>query len=151
MINSKQILLVDNEPDTISSRRNWLIEDGYDVEMVTTLSGAWQYITDFAEEHDGKLPLVLLDIMMPTIGDADFFSEHEKHKFKLSAPTAGLAFAEKLQGKYSKIKILWHSVRHESEPVVAERIKKLKYKIVQKDLQNRTQFLQEVKEGFYFE
>ncbi len=148
MSDSVDILLVDNEQDSVDTRLKWLDEAGYSAIPITTLSGAWACIEDYKQEHNGKLPLVLLDIMMPTIGDLDWLSDYEEEKLKITAPTAGLVFAEKLQETYSDIKIAWHSVRHSDEVAVAEKIKKLGFGLVQKDLQNKTEFLNEIKEVF---
>ena len=148
MSDSVDILLVDNEQDSVDTRLKWLDEAGYTATPITTLSGAWACIEDYKDENNGKLPLVLLDIMMPTIGDLDWLSDYEKEKLKITAPTAGLVFAEKLKETYSDIKIAWHSVRHSDEIAVAEKIKKLGFGLVQKDLQNQTEFLKEIKEVF---
>lgn len=148
MSDSVDILLVDNEQDSVDTRLKWLDEAGYTATPITTLSGAWACIEDYKDENNGKLPLVLLDIMMPTIGDLDWLSDYEEEKLKITAPTAGLVFAEKLQETYSDIKIAWHSVRHSDEVAVAEKIKKLGFGLVQKDLQNKTEFLNEIKEVF---
>lgn len=148
MSDSVDILLVDNEQDSVDTRLKWLDEAGYTATPITTLSGAWTCIEDYKDENNGKLPLVLLDIMMPTIGDLDWLSDYEEEKLKITAPTAGLVFAEKLQETYSDIKIAWHSVRHSDEVAVAEKIKKLGFGLVQKDLQNKTEFLNEIKEVF---
>lgn len=148
MSDSVDILLVDNEQDSVDTRLKWLDEAGYTATPITTLSGAWTCIEDYKDENNGKLPLVLLDIMMPTIGDLDWLSDYEEEKLKITAPTAGLVFAEKLKETYSDIKIAWHSVRHSDEVAVAEKIKKLGFGLVQKDLQNKTEFLNEIKEVF---
>lgn len=151
MSQEKDILLVDNEQDSVETRLKWLLEGGYKPIPVTTLSGAWRYIEDFKEENGGKLPLILLDIMMPTIDDLDWLAEYERELFPITAPTAGLVFAEKLKATYPTIKIAWHSVRHRDEVAVAQQINKLKFGIVQKDLQNKTEFLKEINAVFNYE
>ena len=148
MSESVDILLVDNEQDTVDTRLKWLEEAGYTAIPITTLSGAWECIEDYTNEHEGKLPLILLDIMMPTIGDLDWLSDYERERLKITAPTAGLVFAEKLQETFSDIKIAWHSVRHGDEVAVAEKIKKLGFGLIQKDLQNKTEFLNEIEAVF---
>lgn len=143
-----QLLIVDNEPESIVIRGQWLKEDGYKVFTVTTLSGAWDYINDYREDNNGELPQILLDIMMPTIDDLDWLSEYEQDNTKITAPTAGLEFAEKLKKTYPKIVVCWHSVRHKTELAVAKKTEKLGFGIIQKDLQNRTEFLKEINKVF---
>lgn len=143
------ILMVDNEPDMVEIRMKWLQEDGYRSYIVTTLSGAWEFIEDYVADNDGMLPLVLLDIMMPIFDDLDWVSSgYERDNMEITAPTAGLVFAEKLQEVYPDIKISWHSVREGSEVAVTKQIKKLGFAIVQKDLQGKTEFLKEIKVAY---
>ena len=144
----KDLLLVDNEQDSIETRLKWLSEEGYSAVPVATLSGAWEFIKDFHKEHEEKLPLILLDIMMPTIDDLDWLPEYERKSLKITAPTAGLVFAEKLKETYPEIKIAWHSVRHRDEVAVDQQIKKLGFSLIQKDLQNKTEFIKEIKAVF---
>jgi CheY-like chemotaxis protein len=142
------ILLVDNEQDSVETRAKWLGEEGYSVFSVTTLSGAWEYIKDYLEERKA-LPLILLDIMMPTIDDLEWLSEYDDElRARITAPTAGLEFADKLNKTYPDIKVAWHSVRHKTEPVVAKKITALGFNIIQKDLQNRTEFINEIRKVF---
>jgi len=148
MSNKLDILLVDNEQDSVETRLKWLEEGGYSPIPVTTLSGAWACIEDFQNENSGLLPLILLDIMMPTIGDLDWLTDYEKDNTKITAPTAGLEFAEKLKKTYPNIKVAWHSVRHKDELAVAQKIKELGFGLIQKDLQNKVEFLKEVNEAF---
>jgi len=80
---SRDILLVENEQESVEIRLKWLREGGYNPFPLPTLSGAWQYIIDYKEDHSDKLPLVLLDIMMPTIGDLDWLTDYEKANTKI--------------------------------------------------------------------
>jgi len=142
-----ELLLVDNEPDQIEIRHKWLEESNYKVSIATTLYGAWCFIEAYHQEHEGKSPLVLLDIMMPITNDLDWLESSEVEK--ISSPIAGLVFAEKLQKKYPDILVAWHSVRDQLEPPVKDYVDMLGFKIIQKDLQSRTEFIKEVNECFF--
>lgn len=143
----RQLLIIDNEPDQVEIREQWLKEANYDVHGVATLSGAWSYI-EYLTEKNKKTPLILLDIMMPISDDLDWLEDYEKDQYQVSAPTAGLSFAIKLKKVYPEIQLAWHSVRGKTEPPVKKQCERLGFSVVQKDLQNRTEFLNEIKEAF---
>jgi CheY-like chemotaxis protein len=145
---NKYILMIDDDSSYLETRKKWLEEVGYEVSFISSLEGGFEYIEDYYADTQ-TTPWVLLDIMMPTIDDIGWLSVTEQSNDPLVfAPTIGLLFAKKLKDKYPNIRICWHSVRYEKEPQVKKMSDKLKFTAIQKSLQNKDEFIQQVKKGF---
>lgn len=147
-MDTKNILMIDDDSTYLETRKEWLEEAGYEVYFTHTLEGGFEYIEDYYNENK-TTPLILLDIMMPTIDDLGWLSIVEQDSNPLVfAPTIGLLFAQKLKYKYPDIKIIWHSVRHKTEAHVKTMAEKLKFVVIEKTLQNSNEFIIQIEKGF---
>jgi len=144
----QHILMIDDDPSYLETRKEWLEEAGYEVTFISSLEGGFEHIKDYYTETQ-TTPWVLLDIMMPTIDDIGWLSISEQNNNELVfAPTIGLLFAKKLKHQYPDIKIAWHSVRHKTEARVKEMASELNFAVIEKNLQNPSTFIQQIKKGF---
>lgn len=144
----QHILMIDDDPSYLETRKEWLEEAGYEVTFISSLEGGFEHIEDHYAENQ-TTPWILLDIMMPTIDDIGWLSTLEQNNNELVfAPTIGLLFAQKLKRKYPNIKIVWHSVRHKTEIPVKKMAKKLNFPVIEKSLQNKNDFIKQINKGF---
>ena len=73
--NKKNILIVDDEPLSVTIVMEYLSEAGYECRFVTNAIAAWQLLTAKPKDFD----LVIIDRVMPHVGGIELLSKIKEH------------------------------------------------------------------------
>ena len=135
------VLIVDDQPEYIGMIVQWLIQDGYDVEMleIDEIFTINDVLIRLEDEHQPRPNILLLDIMLP-FENVSSFSEDESERCQDGIST-GIVLAGKLKLLKLKTAIIFLTVRRGADAEIDSESKKLGIPVIEKVIQDKKKFL----------